>query len=89
MLEIVNLVLRERGISCSYALLRICEAIFIVKGLFFCVEPHISIYFRDIKSFFNLDNLEPAPGRSAPKLEVKALKIGKLDVLGQAPGCPN
>ena len=53
------------------------------------MEPHISIYFRDIKSFFNLDNLEPAPGRPAPELEVKALKIGKLDVLGQAPGGPN
>jgi hypothetical protein len=88
-LEIVNLVLSERGISCSYAFLGICEAIFRVKGLIFCVEPHISIYFRDIKSFFNLDNLEPAPGRPAPELEVKALKIGKLEVLGQVPGCPN
>jgi hypothetical protein len=45
------------------------------------VEPHISIYFTDIKSFFNLDNLEPAPGRTAPELKVKTLKIGKLDVL--------
>jgi hypothetical protein len=53
------------------------------------VEPHISIYFRDIKSFFNLDNLEPAPGRPAPELEVKALKTVKLDVLEQAPGYPN
>ena len=32
---------------------------------------------------FNLDNLEPAPGRPAPELEVKALKIVKLDVLNQ------
>ena len=31
----------------------------------FMKKPHISIYFRDIKSFFNLDNMEPAPGRSA------------------------
>ena len=41
------------------------------------------IIFTDIKSFFNLDNLEPASGRPNPELEVKALKIGKL----QAPGC--
>ena len=79
MREIVNLALNERGISCSYAFLGICEAIFRVEGRIFCVEPHI----RDIKSFFNLDNLEPAPGRPAPELEVKALKIGKLDVLGK------
>ena len=89
MLEIVNLVLSERGISCSYVFLGICDVIFRVKGLIFCVEPHISINFKDIKSFFDLDNLEPAPGRPAPELEVKALKIGKLDVLGQAPGFPN
>ena len=89
MLDIVNLVLSERGISCSYAFLGICEAIFRVKRLIFCVEPHISIYFSDIKSFLNFDILEPAPGRPVPELEVKALKIGKLDVLGQAPGCPN
>ena len=89
MLEIVNLVLSERGISCNYAFLGIFEANFRVKVLIFGVEPHIIIYFRDIKSFFNLDILEPAPGRSAPELEVKALKMGKLDVLGQAPGCPN
>ena len=86
MLEIVNLVLREGGISCSNAFLGICEAIFRGRDLIFCVEPHISIYFRDIKSFFNLDNLEPAQGRPAPELEVKALKIVKLDVLEQAPG---
>ena len=37
----------------SYAFLGICEAI--LRGgrdLFFCVEPHISIYFTDIKYFF-------------------------------------
>ena len=68
--------------------LGICEAIFRGRDLFFCVEPHISIYFTDIKSFFNLDNLEPAPWRPAPELEVKVLKIGKLDVLEQASGCP-
>ena len=39
--------------------------------------------------FFNLDNLEPAPGHPAPELEVKAQKIVKLDVLEQAPDCPN
>ena len=65
MLEIVNLVLREGGISCSYAFLGICEAIFRGRDLIFCVEPHISIYFKDIKYFFNLDNLEPASGRPA------------------------
>ena len=64
-LEIVNLVLREGGISCVYAFLGICEAIFRGRDLFFCVGPHISIYFTDIKSFFNLDNLEPAPERPA------------------------
>ena len=78
-----------RGGFHAVAFLGICEAIFRVKGLIFCVEPHISIYFTDIKYFFNLDNLEPALGRPAPELEVKALKIGKLDVLGQAPVCPN
>ena len=36
-----------------------------------------------------MDNLEPAPGRPAPELEVKAQKIVKLEVLDQAPGCPN
>ena len=43
----------------------------------------------DVKSFFYLDNLETAPGRPAPELEVKALKIVKLDVLEQAPGYIN
>ena len=65
MLEIVNLVLREWGISCSYAFLGIREAIFRGRDLFFCVEPTISKYFTDIKYFFNLDYLEPAPGRPA------------------------
>ena len=89
MLEIVNLVLREGGIACSYAFLGICEAIFRGKDLIFCVEPHFSIYFTGIQSFFNLDNLEPDPRRPAPEMEIKALKIVKLDVLEQAPGCPN
>ena len=89
MLETVNLVLREWGISCSYAFLGICEVIFRGRDPIFCVEPHISIYFTDIESFFNLDKLEPAPGRPAPEFEVKALKIVKLDVLEQALGCPN
>ena len=82
MLEIVNLVLREGGIICSYAFLGIFEANFRGRYLIFSVEPHISIYFTGMKSFFDLDNLEPAPGRPAPELEVKALKIVKLDVLG-------
>ena len=60
-----------------------------VETLFFCVEPHISIYFTGIKYFFYFDNLEPAPGRPAPELEVKALKTVKLDVLEQAPGYSN
>ena len=51
-----------------------------VETLIFCVEPDISIYFTFIKSFLNFDHLEPAPGRPAPEMEVKALKIGKLDV---------
>ena len=89
MLEIVNLVLREGWITCIYAFLGICVVIFRVRGLIFCMEPHISIYFTGIKSFFNLDNLKPAPGRPAPELEVKALKIVKLDALEQAPGYPN
>ena len=37
------------GISCSYAFLGICEAIFRGRDLFFFVEPYISIYFTDIK----------------------------------------
>ena len=91
MLEIVNLVLREGRISCSYSFLGICEAIFRGRDLIFSVEPHISIYFTDIKYFFILGHLEPAPERPAPErpapeLEVKALKIVKLDFLQQAPG---
>ena len=76
---------KGRGwISCSYAFLGICEAIFRGRYLIFCVETHISIYFTNIKSFFNMYNLEPAPGCPAPELEVKAPKIVKLDVLEQA-----
>ena len=37
------------GISCSYAFLGICEAIFRVRELFFCVEPHICINLTDFK----------------------------------------
>ena len=51
-LEIVHLVLREEGISCSYSFLGICEAIFRGRDLIFGVEPRISIYFKDIKYFF-------------------------------------
>ena len=69
----------EGGISCSFAFLGICEAIFKGRDLIFGVEPHITIYFTDIKYFLNL----------ASELEVKALKIVKLDVLEQAPGCIN
>ena len=86
MLEIVNLGLREGGIACSYAFLGICEVIFRGRDLIFCAEPHIIVYFKDIKSFFNLDNLEPAPGRPASLLLPPILK---LDVLEQAPGCQN
>ena len=86
MLEIVNLVPMEGGISCSYAFLGICEAIFKGRDLIFGVSPHISIYFTDSYYFFNLDHLEPAPGRPAPELVVKVLKIVMLDVLEQAPG---
>ena len=52
------------------------------RDLFFCVEPHIIIYFKNIKSFFNLHNLEPAPGRPAPLFLVLLPSI-----LEQAPGC--
>ena len=52
----------------------------------------ISVYILRISNnSFNLDNLEPAPGRPALELEVKALKIVKLDDVlenEQAPGCP-
>ena len=53
----------------------IYEAIFRCRDLIFCGEPHIRIYFTDIKYFSNLDNLEPASGRPDPELKVKALKI--------------
>ena len=47
--------------------LEICEAIFKSRGLIFRVEPHICIYFMDIISFFNLDDLKPAPASQIPK----------------------
>ena len=47
----LNLVLRQWGILCSYAFLGICEVIFRVRDLIFCMEPHISIYFMDINRF--------------------------------------
>ena len=59
------------------------------RDLIFLVEPHISIYFTDIKYFFYMDNLEPAPGRPAPELELQAPKIVKLHVLEQAQGFSN
>ena len=56
------------GISCSYSFLGICEVILKGRDLIFFVEPHISLYFTDIKYFsFNFDNLEPAPGGPAPE----------------------
>ena len=72
------------AVTCSYAFLGICEAIFRGTDLIFCVEPHIIIYFKDIKSFFNLDNLEPAPGRPASLFLVLLPPILELDVLEQA-----
>ena len=89
MLEIVNLVLREGGISCSYSFLGICEAIFKGRDLIFRVEPHIRIYFTEIKYFFNLYNLEPAPVRPALLFLVLLPPILELDVPAQAPGGPN
>jgi hypothetical protein len=76
-------------ISCSYAFLGICEAIFRGRGLVFGVEPHISIYFRDLKSFFNLDNLDPAPGRPGYLFFVLLSPFLEVDVLGHASGCSN
>ena len=87
MLKIVNLVLNEGGISCSYAFLGICEAIFRGRDLFFCVEPHNSIYLTDIKSFFNLDNLEPAQRHPALLFLVLLPPILELDIQEQAPVC--
>ena len=89
MLKIVNLVLSEGGISCSKAFLWIWELIFRGRDLIFCVEPHISIYLTDIKSFFYLDNLEPAQRRPAELFLVLLPPILQLDILEQAPGCPN
>ena len=60
------------GISCSYAFLGICKAIFRGRGLFFFVEPHISMYFTGIKYFFNLDYLMPAPGSPASQIPKNA-----------------
>ena len=59
------------------------------RDLIIYVEPHISIFFTDNKSFFNLDNLETFPGCQAPEKELKALKIVKMDVSEHASGCPN
>ena len=54
------------------------------------MEPHISIHIlHGNQIIFLFENLEPAPGRQAPELEVKALKTVKLDLLEQAPGYPN
>ena len=89
MIKIVNLVINEGGISCSYAFLGICEAIFRGRDLIFCVKPHISIFLKNIKSFFNLDNLEPAERRPALLFLVLLPPILELDILEQAPGCPN
>ena len=50
MLEIVNLFLREGGISCSYAFLGICEAIFRGRDLIFCVETHLTLGARNRQS---------------------------------------
>ena len=47
------------------------------------------MYFKDIKSFFNFDNLEPAPGRPASLFLVLLPPILELDVLEQAPDCQN
>ena len=77
------------AVTYSYAFLGICEAIFGGRYLIFCVEPHIIIYFKDIKSFFNLNNLEPAPGRPSSLFLVHLHPILELDVLEQAPGCQN
>jgi hypothetical protein len=89
MLEIVKFSCKGGGISCSYAFLGICEAIFRGRDLFFCVEPHIRIYLTDIKSFLNLDNLEPAQRRSALLFLVLLPPILELDILEQDPDCPN
>ena len=88
MLKIVNLALNEGGISCSYVSLGICEANFRGRDLIFCVEHHIRIYLTDIKSFFNLDILEPAQRRPAVLFLVLLPPILELELLEQAPDCP-
>ena len=52
----------------------IFEAIFRVRDLIFSVGAHINIYFTEKIFFWNLDNLEAAPGRPAPELAVKTPK---------------
>ena len=90
MLEIVNLVVRVGGISCSYTFLGICEVILRGRDLIFFVWNLISVNISRISNnFFNLDNMEPAPGCPAPEKDVKALKIIKLDIFEQASGCLN
>ena len=82
MLEIVNLVLREGGIASSgmqLCVLGICKAIL-------CGTSYQYILHGNQIFIFYFDNLEPAPGRPASELEVKAVK---LDVLEQARGYPN
>ena len=79
--------MHAKDIHIRYTFLVICEAIFRGRDLSFCVKPHIIIYIKDIKSFFNLDNLEPAPGRSASLFLVLLPQILELDVLEQAQGC--
>ena len=56
----------------------ICEAIFRGRDLIFLEVAHTIIYFTEKIFFLNLDNLEAAPGRSAPELEVKTLKLVKF-----------
>ena len=53
----------------------IFEAIFRVRDLIFFVRAHINIYFTEKIFFWNLDNLKAAPGRPAPELVVKTLKM--------------
>jgi hypothetical protein len=53
----------------------IFEAIFRVRDLIFFVGAHIIIYFTEKIFFWNLDNLEAAPGRPAPEFQVKSIKM--------------
>ena len=69
----ICLQIKGGGISCSYASFLIFEAIFRVRDLIFSVGAHINIYFPEKIFFWNLDNLEAAPGRPAPELAVKTL----------------